>query len=200
MTEISNLTNETKPLPLDRLPAAVRRFVLQWGDMGGQWGVNRSVAQIHALLYISEKPMTAEEIADTLGIARSNVSNSLKELQNWKIISREPVPGDRRDHFVAETDVWDMAMRIAAVRKEKEIDPAIRVLETCLDEAAEEGAVSPEVTRRLNNMLDFTRSMDRWYRQMLRIPNATLVKMIRMGNKIVTLAGLTGNKSDGKAA
>lgn len=195
MTEISKNT-----LSLDQQPAAVRRFVLQWGDMGGQWGVNRSIAQIHALLYISEKPLTAEEISDTLGIARSNVSNSLKELQNWKIISREPVPGDRRDHFVAQTDVWEVAMRIAAVRKEKEIDPAISTLEICLDEAADDKRVSPEVTRRLNNMLEFTRSMDSWYAQMLKVPTVTLGKMIRMGSKVVALAGIGGSKGGGKAA
>src|SRR5262249_51202147 len=102
---------------LDKLPAPLRRFILQWGDLGGQWGVNRSIAQIQALLYVSEAPLNAEQISDILGIARSNVSNSLRELQSWRLIRRVPLPGDRRDHFEAETDVWEMAMRIAAVRK-----------------------------------------------------------------------------------
>ena len=198
MTEITDNT-ATTVLPLADMPAATRRFVLQWGDMGGQWGVNRSVAQIHALLYLAEKPMNAEDIAATLGIARSNVSNSLKELQNWQIISREPVPGDRRDHFVAETDVWDMAMRIAAVRKQKEIDPAISTLETCLEEADGDTRVSEEVKARLERMLDFTRTMDKWYDQMLNVPNQTLIKMIRMGNRIVGLLGF-GSKDPDKTA
>jgi hypothetical protein len=86
--------------------------------MGGQWGVNRSVAQIHALLYLSEQPLTAEEIADTLRLARSNVSNSIKELLAWKLIRRVPVMGDRRDHFEAEIDIWEMVTRIAQGRKE----------------------------------------------------------------------------------
>lgn len=200
MTEITNNTDLTVT-PLAQMPAAMRRFVLQWGDMGGQWGVNRSVAQIHALLYLAEKPLNAEEIAGVLGIARSNVSNSLKELQNWKIITREPMPGDRRDHFVAETDVWDMAMRIAALRKQKEIDPAINTLEICLDEADGDDRVSGEVIARLEEMLDFTRTMDNWYTQMLNVPNATLVRMIRMGNKIVALLGLgvkTNKKTRGR--
>src|SRR5499425_602089 len=98
MTEITDRTRS--------LPPAVERFVLHWGDMGGQWGVNRSVSQIHALLYLSEKPLTAEDIADTLGLARSNVSNSIKELQTWGLVRRVPLMGDRRDHFEAETDVW----------------------------------------------------------------------------------------------
>src|SRR6478736_3832237 len=113
------------------LPAAVRQFVLAWGDMGGQWGVNRSVSQIHALLYLSEKPLTADDIAETLAMARSNVSNSIKELLSWNLIRRVPIRGDRRDHFEAETDVWEMAARIAAGRKEREIDPAVDALRTC---------------------------------------------------------------------
>ena len=105
------------------LPLAVEQIVLRWGDLGGQWGVNRSVAQIQALLYLSEKPLTAEEIAVTLGLARSNVSNSLKELQAWKLIHRVPVLGDRRDHYQAETDLWQMATKVAQGRKAREIDP-----------------------------------------------------------------------------
>ncbi len=116
------------------LPPAIRRFVLQWGDMGGQWGVNRSVSQIHALLYLAEKPLTAEDIAETLAMARSNVSNSLKELQGWGLVRRVPVLGDRRDHFEADTDIWSIAAKIAAGRKERELDPAIAALEACVAE------------------------------------------------------------------
>src|ERR1700753_4362266 len=94
------------------IPPAVERFILHWGDMGGQWGVNRSVAQIHALLYLSERPLTAEDIAEALGMARSNVSNSLRELTAWKLVRRAPVLGDRRDHFEAEADLWQMVTRI----------------------------------------------------------------------------------------
>ena len=91
-----------------KLPTAVEQFVLRWGDMGGQWGVNRSVAQIQALLYLSERPLTAEDIAETLGMARSNVSNSIRELLGWKLIRRVPVLGDRRDHYEAEADLWQI--------------------------------------------------------------------------------------------
>src|SRR5215831_6520497 len=116
-------------------PPALERFVLHWGEMGGQWGVNRSVSQIHALLFLSERPLSAEEIADTLGLARSNVSNSIKELLGWNLIRRVPIRGDRRDHFEAETDVWEVFLRIAAGRKEREIDPAIAVLKACTADA-----------------------------------------------------------------
>ena len=111
-----------------KLPLAVERFVLHWGDMGDEWGVNRSVSQIHGLLYLSEAPITADDIADTLGMARSNVSNSIKELLSWNLIRRVPIMGDRRDHYEAETDIWEVAARIAAGRKVREIDPAVEAL------------------------------------------------------------------------
>src|SRR3954447_22469520 len=117
------------------LPAPVERFVLHWGDMGSEWGVNRSVSQIHALLYLSERPLTAEEIAEPLGLARSNVSTSIKELLAWNLIRRVPIKGDRRDHFEAETDLWEIVTRIAAGRKERELDPAVAALQACMRDA-----------------------------------------------------------------
>lgn len=168
-----------------RLPVAVERFILHWGDLGGQWGVNRSVAQIHALLYLSEKPLASEEIAATLGIARSNVSTSLKELSGWSLIRRVPVLGERRDHFVAETDLWEMVTRIAAGRKEREIDPAIAALRTCVAQAEGDPTIGAVASRRLKAMLDFTETMDRWHSQMLNVPHATLAKLIRLGSRIV---------------
>src|SRR4051794_41754362 len=105
------------------LPPAVERFILHWGDMGGQWGVNRSVAQIHALLYLSERPLTAEEIAETLGMARSNVSNSLKELGGWKLVRRGPPLGDPREPFEAESDPWGVVTPPAPGPQERGSDP-----------------------------------------------------------------------------
>jgi DNA-binding transcriptional regulator GbsR (MarR family) len=193
MSYISVMTEITGHI--DSLSAPIRRFVLQWGDMGGTWGVNRSVAQIHALLYITEKPMTAEDISDCLGLARSNVSNSLKELQAWRLVHRVPIAGDRRDHFAAEGDVWEIAMRIAAIRKQREFDPAIATLTLCLEEADRGAGISGEQRARLERLLDFTRTMDRWYAQMLRVPTGTLQKMVRMGDRVVALLGF-GRKKD----
>src|SRR2546430_9520063 len=102
MTEITETTGR-------KLRDAAERFILHWGDMGGQWGVNRSVGQIHALLYLSERPRTADEIADTLGMARSNASNSIKELMAWNLIRRMPSKGDLPDHFEAETATCGLA-------------------------------------------------------------------------------------------
>src|SRR3979409_599099 len=150
MTEITEKTENAV-----KLPEAVERFVLQWGDMGSQWGVNRSVSQIHALLYLSERPLTAEEIAAALGLARSNVSNSIKELMAWNLIRRVPVKGDRREHFEAETDPWEIAMRIAAIRKERELDPALDALRACVLEADSDPKLHPVAAKRIKEMWAF---------------------------------------------
>lgn len=167
------------------LHPAVERFVLQWGEMGGSWGVNRSVSQIHALLYVSERPLTAEDIAAVLGIARSNVSTSLKELLGWDLIRRVPIRGDRREHFEAETDVWEMVRRIGAGRKAREIDPALAALRGCVALADADKTIHPVAARRLNDMLAFTETVDGWYGQMLTVPKAKLAMILRLGAKII---------------
>jgi DNA-binding transcriptional regulator GbsR (MarR family) len=177
MTEV---TDNRKHLPL-----SVERFVLHWGEMGGQWGVNRSVSQIHALLYLSERPLTADDIADTLGLARSNVSNSIKELLSWNLIRRVPIRGDRRDHFEAETDVWEMFLRIAAGRKEREIDPAVAVLKTCASDADRDASVPAVARERLAAMLQFLEMMDRFYTQMLAVPKPQIAGAIKLGAKVL---------------
>jgi DNA-binding transcriptional regulator GbsR (MarR family) len=171
------------------LPAPVTRFVLHWGDLGGQWGVNRSVAQIHALLYLSERPLTAETIADELGLARSNVSNSIKELLGWGLIHRVPVLGDRRDHFAAETDIWEIVTRIAKGRKAREVDPAEAALRVCTAEAERDSSVSPVARQRLKAMLDFVSTMSRWHDEMMQVPKSTLMTFIKMGAKVTRFLG-----------
>ena len=182
MTEISEKTA--------KLPGAVERFVLHWGDLGGQWSVNRSVSQIQALLYLSERPLTAEEIASKLGLARSNVSTSIRELMAWDLIRRVPVKGDRREHFEAETDLWEIAMRIAAVRKERELDPAIDALKACVADAERDPKLHPVAGKRLKDMLGFVETLDRWHAQMLTVPKPKLAALIRLGTRIVNLLPL----------
>ncbi len=176
MTEISE--NNTQ------LPKCIDAFVLQWGEFGGQWGVNRSVSQIHAFLYMADTPQTADDIAQALGMARSNVSNSVKELLAWKLINRIPIRGERKDHFCAETDVWKIATRIAAVRKAKEIDPALVALKDCIADAQDDPGVSASQREKLKNMLEFTQSVDRWYEQMLSIPQAKRELLLKLGAKV----------------
>ncbi len=180
------------------LPLAVEQIVLRWGDLGGQWGVNRSVAQIQALLYLSEKPLTAEDIATTLGLARSNVSNSLKELLTWKLIHRVPVLGDRRDHYEAETDLWQMATKVAQGRKAREIDPMVAAINDAVASVDGQGAgISPEVRARLERLQGFVNTVDGWYQQMLGVPPETLMRLIRMGSKVVSLLKFVGPKDRG---
>ena len=173
-----------------KLPDTVERFVLHWGDMGSQWGLNRSVSQIHALLYLSERPRTAEDIAVALGLARSNVSTSIRELMAWNLVRRVPVKGDRREHFEAETDLWEIAMRIAAVRKERELDPAVDALKACVAAAERDPKLDPVAARRLKDMLGFVDTLDRWYAQMLTVPKPKLAMLIRLGTRIVGLLPL----------
>ncbi len=184
MTEIIDMTKSN----------AASQFILYWGDMGNQWGVNRSVAQIHALLYLSSRPLNAEQIAESLGIARSNVSNSLKELVSWRLIRRVPVPGDRREHYEAEVDVWEMGIRIAQGRKEREIDPATQALRACVDQAETESGLDPITLQRMQDMQEFLTTADTWFRDMLTVPRPKLMMLMKMGTKVVSLLSLTGGK------
>jgi DNA-binding transcriptional regulator GbsR (MarR family) len=186
MTEITD-TN-------DILPEAVRRFVLEWGNLGERWGVNRSVSQIHALLYASKKPLAAEEIADLLGIARSNVSNSLRELQSWNIIRSVPILGDRRAFYTAETDLWNLVSRIAAGRKARELDPAAAALRECVEMTRDDESVDPVVQLRLREMLDFVERLSRWYDQMIALPRSKITTLMRLGGGIARLLDRSGKK------
>jgi DNA-binding transcriptional regulator GbsR (MarR family) len=196
MTEITDI-DPTTPTPLS---PAVQQFVLHWGNLGDRWGVNRSVSQIHALLYVADKPLTAEEIADSLGIARSNVSTSLRELLTWDLIRAVPVLRDRRTFYVAETDLWTLVSRIAAGRKERELDPAATALKECLAAAESDDDVSPVVTRRLRDMLDFVERTGRWYEQMIRLPRAQVTALMKLGSGVVRLLDRGGSKRGRESA
>lgn len=152
-----------------------QRFILHWGEMGARWGINRTVAQVHALLYLSPRPLDAEEIASSLAVARSNVSNSLRELQGWGIVKVAHVRGDRRDHFESLKDVWKMFDIIVAERKRREIDPTIAVLEE-LDARQDADAYTKA---RVKDMLVFVESVTGLYQEMQKMPGAlsTLVKV-----------------------
>ena len=167
------------------MPPAVQRFVLHWGEMGQVWGVNRSIGQIHALLYLSGRPLTAEDIAETLSLARSNVSNSLKELIAWNLIRRVPVLGDRRDFFEAEADLWEMVTRIAEGRKSRELDPTMATLKACKAEAEADRFMDPKAKERIAAMLTFVEMIDTWASDMRRVPRAKLSLLMRLGSAIL---------------
>ncbi|MEZ5669467.1 MAG: MarR family transcriptional regulator [Alphaproteobacteria bacterium] len=169
------------------LPVPIRTFVLHWGEMGTRWGVNRSVAQIHALLYLAERPLAADEIVAALGIARSNASNSLKELQAYRLVDLTHVPGDRRDHFTARHDPWDMLLAIVDERKRRELDPAIAIIRTCAAEAEADAAISAVARRRLADMQHFLEELDGFYDRIRRVPSGRLRRLLKLGDRIIGL-------------
>ena len=178
MTESRDAMDLTRPM---------ERYVVHWGEMGARWGVNRSVAQIHALLYLSARPLTAEEIADTLSIARSNVSTSLKELQGWGLANMVHVLGDRRDHFETEKDVWKIALTIIEQRKQREIDPTMGTLAQCVAEAKADSSTARDVTERMAAVQSFVENSTLWYDQMKTLPTPVLGKLVRLGAKVARL-------------
>lgn len=169
-----------------KLNPVAERFILHWGEMGSKWGVNRTVSQIHALLYLSGKALPADEIADTLGVARSNVSTSLKELQNWNLIRIAHVMGDRRDHFETSTDVWELFRVVVRERKEREFDPTILVLRDCLA-SKDIGKEEKATQQHIRDTLDLMESLSSWGDEMLRLEPSTLMKVMKLGAKIQTL-------------
>ncbi len=164
----------------------LQKFILHWGEMGTRWGINRSVAQIHALLYVSSEPLTAEEIADSLSVARSNVSTSLRELQAWGLVRVVHVFGDRRDHFQALKDVWEMFQVILDGRKRREVDPTLALLRESVTEGRS-GDLDGESRERLLDLLGFFEMTTSWYGQVRRLPRPTLKKFIRMGERVTRL-------------
>lgn len=166
----------------------MERFILHWGEMGMRWGVNRSVAQVHALLYLSPRPLNAEEIAETLALARSNVSTSLRELQSLSLVNITPrVVGDRRDYFEALKDVQEMFNRVVEARRRREIDPTLSLLRDLCIESGQDSETDPEVRQRIADMLEFLEVMTNWYDKLRKLPNDTLMKLVRLGDSVVKL-------------
>jgi DNA-binding transcriptional regulator GbsR (MarR family) len=166
------------------LGATEQKFILHWGEMGARWGVNRTVAQIHALLFLSNRPLAAEDIAEALVVARSNVSNSLKELQSWSLIRVTHLMGDRRDHFVALQDVWEIFRVIVEERKRREIDPTLTVLRECAIEGSRDAVLAPAALTRMNEVLAFLEMLGASYEDYKHLPPATLERMLKMGGKL----------------
>ena len=174
---------------MEKLGPVEQKFILHWGEMGTRWGINRTVAQIHALLYLSPRPLNAEEIAGALSVARSNVSSSLKELQGWGIVKLVHVMGDKRDHFESMKDVWDMFRIVLDERKKREIDPTMALLAECMAEAEKDKATHPVTRERLGALHDFFQTTTAWYLQVSRWPTAVLKKFVKVGDKILKLIG-----------
>lgn len=168
-----------------KLTPAVERFILHWGEMGGRWGVNRSVAQIHGLLFLSAEPMNADEISEVLSIARSNVSNSIKELQSWGLVKPVHVMGERKEHFEALKDVQQTFNVIVEERKKREIDPTLTLLRDLSIELENQNDADPHVKQQVNSMLGFVDDLAGWYEDVKKLPDDVLMKLVRMGSKVI---------------
>ncbi len=166
-----------------------QRFILHWGEMGTRWGINRTVAQIHALLFLSPRPLNAEEIASTLGVARSNVSTSLRDLQGWGIVRVTHLLGDRRDHFESMKDVWEMFRIIVDERRKREAAPTLAMLRDAVSDAKKPGAADAYTRERLAEMLQFFELMNGWCEQTGKLPTSAVVRMVKMGDKLGKLLG-----------
>ena len=175
---------------MTKLSPVQQQFILHWGEMGTRWGINRTVAQIHALLFISPKPLNAEEIAEALVVARSNVSTSLRELQGWGIVKLVHVMGDKRDHFESMKDVWAMFRVVLDERKKREIDPTLLMLRACIAEAQKAREPDKHTTQRLRDLADFFENTTAWYNQVRSWPTSALTKFVKLGDKIQKLLGI----------
>ena len=170
-----------------KLTPTLHRCVLHWGEMASRWGVSRSVAQIHALLFLAPSPLTADEIATTLNVARSNVSVSIKELQSWDLVSVTHVLGDRRDYFQARKDIWEVLTMIMDGRKKREIDPTLLMLRECVAQSKEDNETPEQVKERIGVMLEFLEEVAGWYDQVRAMPRPTLLKLMRMGTRVAKI-------------
>ncbi len=173
-----------------KLPAMVQAFVLHFGEMGSRWGINRTVGQIYALLFVSPRPLCADEIVEALGISRSNVSMSLRELQAWNLVVLKHLPGDRRDFFVTPDDTWQILRTLAEERKKREVDPTLSVLrELLMQEPATEEERHAQA--RLGEMHALIEQLTNWYEDVKGLDTARLASLLAMGAKVTRLLEAT---------
>lgn len=162
------------------LPPLTRTFVLHFGEMGSRWGINRTVGQIYALLYVADRPLNAEDIVEALGLARSNVSVGLKELDNWRLIRRQHLPGDRRDHFTALEDPWAIIRTLAEERRKREVDPTLTVLRDLMMQAPTDPA-EKHAQARLAGMTDAIETLTHWADEVQKLPDDRIVALLKLG-------------------
>jgi len=168
------------------LPPLIADFVLHFGEMGSRWGINRTVGQIYALIYLSEKPINADEICEALGFSRSNVSMGLKELDSWGLVRMRHLPGDRRDHFAAPDDIWEIVRTLAEQRRRREIEPTLTMLRAAVLEnpASTEETIAPGRMREMNTLLALLMS---WYEDIQKMENERLVNLLKVGARVYKL-------------
>ncbi len=170
-----------------KLTSYQQNFILHFGEMGSRWGINRTVGQLYALLFISEDPVNADQMAESLGMSRSNVSMGLKELQSWQLVKLQHIPGDRKDYFRAPDDIWLIFQTLAEQRRKREIDPTITMLRDALMEPAPESpANDPDrfARQRMSDMLELIELLTGWFSEVQRLDRATLEKLMKLGGGV----------------
>jgi DNA-binding transcriptional regulator GbsR (MarR family) len=180
---------------LQTLRKAAEQFILHWGEMSSRWGINRSMAQMHALLYLSDRPLNAEEIAATLSLARSNVSSNLRELRAWGVVRVVHLMGDRRDHYQAIHDAWDMLMTILEQKKRREIDPTMLMLRSCIEADRGSQVQSDHTRQRMAELLELLEAVTAWYEQMISLPKTAQKAILNLGGKLQMIEGLAKRES-----
>ena len=159
-----------------------QRFILHFGEMGSRWGINRTVGQIYALLYVSEKPLNADQIVQALGMSRSNVSMGLKELQSWRLTRSQHMPGDRREYFTAPEDIWEIFRVLIEERRKREIDPTLTLLRDALME--EHSAEDEHAAKRMADMLELLELATEWADDLQDLPPKTVVQLMKLGGGV----------------
>ena len=161
-----------------------QEFILHFGEMGSRWGINRTVGQIYALLFLSPEPLNAETITQALAVSRSNTSMALKELQSWQLVRLRHVPGDRRDYFTTPDDLWEIVRTLVAERKKREIDPTL----TKLRELEMQGAAGDDYAEaRIAELRELIEMMTGFYDDMEKLETERLVKLMTLGGRIAGL-------------
>ena len=189
--------------PTAALSSLSREFINHFGEMGSRWGINRTVGQMYALLYVSQAPLNADDIADALGFSRSNVSMGLKELQAWRLVRLRHQPGDRREYFEAPEDVWEIFRVLATERRRREIEPTLSMLRSALlvtpDNAAERHAQA-----RMREMHDLIERLMSWFDEIQKLQPETAMQLMDLGSKVTKVLemrdALTGRNRGRKAA
>ncbi len=191
------------------LPSLIQRFVLHFGEMGGRWGVNRTVGQIYALLFLSDRPLVAEEIAEALDMSRSNVSMGLKELEAWRLIRKRHLPGDRREHIEALDDIWQIVRTLAEERRRREVDPTLTLLRDIILETPR-SAEEQHAQDKMREMHDMIELLTGWADDVQKLDNESLMRLLALGagvsrildlkNKVTVFRGKGRGRDTGDAA
>ena len=176
---------------MPRLTPLVRSFVAHFGEMGSRWGINRTVGQIYALIFVSPQALNADEIAERLEFSRSNVSMGLKELQAWRLVNLRHLPGDRREYFDAPSDAWEIFRTLAEERRRREIEPTLSMLRNALLETPsnDDDRVALERMRGMHDLIELTTT---WFDDVQRMDQQTLSRLMKMGAKVQKVLQFTG--------